>query len=52
MGVPWMTVEEASQAIPPAFSRFIARAWLRDAWKESKTGWSGLVMRRRKMSNE
>ena len=30
MGVPWMTVEEASQAIPPAFSEFIARAWLRD----------------------
>ena len=29
MGVPWMTVEEASQAIPPAYSRFIARAWLR-----------------------
>ena len=30
MGVPWMTVEEASQAIPPAYADFIARAWLRD----------------------
>ncbi len=28
MGVPWMTVAEVSQAIPPAFSKFIAETWL------------------------
>ncbi len=28
MGVPWMTVGEASQAIPPAFSKFVGETWL------------------------
>jgi len=28
MGVPWMSVAEASQAIPPIFARFIALQWL------------------------
>ena len=41
MGVPWMTVEEASQAIPPAFSEFIARAWL--AQTNTKNRRSGAV---------
>lgn len=29
MGIDWMTREDLSQAIPPAYSRYLARAWLR-----------------------
>lgn len=28
MGIDWMTLEELSEAVPPAYSEFIARAWL------------------------
>jgi DNA (cytosine-5)-methyltransferase 1 len=29
MGIPWMTIAELSQAIPPSYSKFIAESWLR-----------------------
>jgi len=28
MGTPWMTTNEASQAVPPIYAEFIARVWL------------------------
>ncbi|MCB1466614.1 MAG: DNA cytosine methyltransferase [Rhizobiaceae bacterium] len=28
MGTPWMNLKEMSQAIPPAYSQFLARQWL------------------------
>jgi hypothetical protein len=29
MKIAWMTTAELSEAIPPAYSRFIAEVWLR-----------------------
>jgi hypothetical protein len=28
-GLEWMELHELSQAIPPAYSEFLARAWMR-----------------------
>jgi DNA (cytosine-5)-methyltransferase 1 len=35
MGIDWMQLEELSEAIPPAYSEFIARAWLANYRQQS-----------------
>jgi DNA (cytosine-5)-methyltransferase 1 len=34
MGISWMSLNELSQAIPPAYSEFIAKAWLQSRQEE------------------
>lgn len=39
MGIDWMSLEKLSQAIPPAYSEFLARAWMKSATAElARTG--------------